>query len=72
MNYDQAQQACACRPCPSFVSCDEKIAYCMPEGGRSKCITVESGCLCPGCPVQVEMNFQHDYYCTKGAEKEQK
>jgi hypothetical protein len=42
----------------------------MPEGGKSKCITIESGCLCPGCPVQEQMNFQHDYYCTKGAEKE--
>jgi hypothetical protein len=42
----------------------------MREAEKSQCIKIEIGCLCPGCPVQEQMNFQHDYYCTKGTEKE--
>ncbi len=70
MNYEQAQAACICESCPSFVSCAEKLAYCMPEGGKSRCIKVEAGCLCPGCPVQSEMDFQDLYYCLRGTAAE--
>ena len=43
MTWDQAQKACICEGCPSFVSCAEKLAYCMPEGGKSRCIEIEAG-----------------------------
>ncbi len=68
MNYDDAQRACICGACPSYVDCGEKLAFCMPEGGVSRCIKTEAGCICPGCPVQSEMDFQHEYYCTRGNE----
>lgn len=68
MNWNQAQDACICGMCPSYYSCGENIAFCMPEGGTSKCIKVENGCVCPGCPVQAEMHFTHEYYCTRGNE----
>ncbi len=68
MNWDQARKACICEGCPSFVSCAEKLAYCMPEGGKSRCIEIEAGCICPGCPVQADMGFEHEYYCTRGSE----
>jgi len=68
MNWDQAQKDCICEPCPSYVACGEKLAYCMPEAGKSQCIKIESGCFCPGCPVQSEMDFQHEYYCIRGNE----
>jgi hypothetical protein len=59
---------CLCRMCPSFVDCGETIVFCLAETGTSGCIKEEQGCLCPGCPVQDEGNFQHVYYCTRGSE----
>ena len=70
MDWSQAQEACICRMCPTFYDCGEKIAYCMPEAHKSQCIKVENGCLCPGCPVQDEMKFKHELYCTRGNESE--
>ena len=70
MDFAEAQKECICPGCPSYVSCNEKIAYCMPEGGKSTCIKVESGCLCPGCPVQVNKGFTHEFYCTRGNERQ--
>jgi 3-oxosteroid 1-dehydrogenase len=67
VNRDEADGLCICRRCPSFFDCGEKLAYCVPEGGKSKCITVERGCVCPGCPVQVQMHYQQVYYCTRGS-----
>jgi Protein of unknown function (DUF2769) len=59
---------CICRICPSFVDCKEEIAFCLAEKGTNGCIKEEKGCLCPGCPVQEEEDFQHVYYCTRGSE----
>jgi len=69
MDWEQAQGMCICTTCPSYFNCGEKIAYCIPEAGKSKCIKIERGCVCPGCPVWENMHFQHDYYCTRGNEK---
>jgi len=71
MERDEAVRLCMCRMCPSFVDCKEVISYCMAAPGKSRCITKEAGCLCPGCPVQEQEGFQHVYYCIRGNEKEQ-
>jgi hypothetical protein len=68
MNWELAQEACICGACPTFYSCGEKMAFCMPEAQTSQCIKVESGCICTGCPVQEEMGFKHEFYCTRGNE----
>jgi hypothetical protein len=70
MDWDEAEKLCICRMCPSYFECGEKLPFCMWESGKSKCIKMEVGCVCPGCPGQVRMGYQHDYYCTKGGEKE--
>jgi hypothetical protein len=62
---------CVCRTCPSYFDCGEPIAFCFAETGKSACISHENGCVCPGCPVQAEMGFGHDYYCIYGSEKAQ-
>jgi hypothetical protein len=59
---------CICRMCPSFVDCNEEIAFCLADTTKSICITKEQGCLCPGCPVQEEENFQYVFYCTRGSQ----
>ena len=59
---------CICENCPSFVKCDERIAYCFT--GKSKCIAREAGCLCPACPVQEKNGFSGVYYCLRGVAKQ--
>ena len=66
MDWSRAQKKCICAGCPSYYNCGEKIAYCMPEAGKSQCIKVENGCICPGCPVYEEMGFRNLYYCIRG------
>lgn len=68
----QAVGLCICRMCPSYVDCDEEIGYCVAESGNSRCIGNEQGCLCPGCPVQEQEDFQHVYYCTRGSDAGQR
>ena len=68
MEKKKAITLCMCRMCPSFVDCNEEIAFCMEEPGTSGCIKKEQGCLCPGCPVQGAENFRHVFYCTRGNE----
>lgn len=69
MNQEQASKICICGSCPSYFNCGENLAFCLWESGKSKCISSEVGCICPGCPVQQELGFQKIYYCTRGSEK---
>jgi len=62
---------CICKSCPSFVECEESIAYCFPTIGKSKCIKDGKGCICGSCPLTEKMGLKHAYYCTRGSEKEQ-
>jgi hypothetical protein len=71
MDRKEAVRLCMCRMCPSYVDCKEEISFCMADPGKSRCITKEAGCLCPGCPVQDREGFSHVYYCIRGNEKEQ-
>jgi len=68
MNIDEAERICICRKCPSYFNCGEKLAFCLWESGKSKCIIIERGCICPGCPVQQKMKLVHEYYCIRGSE----
>jgi hypothetical protein len=69
MDQEQASKICICGSCPSYFNCGEKLAFCLCESGKSKCMKSEVGCICPGCPVQQELGFQKIYYCTRGSEK---
>ncbi|MDD1696632.1 MAG: DUF2769 domain-containing protein [Methanoregula sp.] len=71
MDRKQAIGLCICRMCPSFVDCKEEIAFCLAENNKSSCIKEEKGCLCPGCPVQAEEDFQYVFYCTRGSQSYQ-
>jgi len=71
MDRKEAEGACICNACPTYVDCGEPLAYCVWDKGKSKCIKDENGCICPDCPVQIDMKLGHDFYCTRGTEKEQ-
>lgn len=68
MDRNEAIVLCVCRMCPSYRDCKEEIAFCLVQAGKSACINEETGCLCPGCPVQDREGYQHVYYCTRGSE----
>ena len=71
MERNKALAICVCRMCPTYFDCGEEVAFCLAESGKSRCITIERSCICPGCPVQMEMHFKHDYYCIYSTEIEQ-
>ena len=71
MNIDEAEKICICQVYPTYFNCGEKLAFCLWENGKSQCMTIESGCIYPGCPVQEKMDLLSEYYCTRGSEKEQ-
>ena len=72
MPLDQKSAAgdCLCGLCPSYNECGEKTGFCLAPA-KSRCINIEAGCLCLGCPVWVRESFRHVYYCTRGAEAKQ-
>jgi hypothetical protein len=71
MDRKKATGLCMCPRCPSFVDCKEEIAFCLATTGKSTCIRVEKGCLCPACPVLEAEGFSHVFYCTRGSETDQ-
>lgn len=44
--------------------------YCAT--GRSAChdMSGEKSCLCPACPVEIEVNLNSNYYCVQGRAEE--
>lgn len=73
LKMHEAGPLCACKHCPTYFDCGEPLAFCLFDGdATSKCITVERGCICPGCTVYRELQFDLDFYCTKGSEDSQK
>ncbi len=66
---------CICHGCPTYRTLgkeDDNVAYCFPQYGRSKNITVEKGCICGTCPVYSMNKYMTNYYCTRGLEVEQR
>ncbi len=71
MDRNTAVGLCLCRMCPTYLDCNEMIAFCLGTTGTSACIKKEKGCLCPGCPVEEQEGFTHVYYCIRGTERDQ-
>lgn len=67
MEIDEAAGMCICEGCPTYFDCSEPLAFCLYAEGKSACIAVERGCICPGCPVQMANGFRHELYCTRGS-----
>ena len=65
------KQMCICGTCPSYVPEETEKSFCHPLVSKSKLITQEKGCNCPGCPVYKDMGLKNGYYCTRKSELEQ-
>lgn len=70
MFRQEAILLCLCKTCPTFVDCQELIAYCLAQTGKSVCIKTEKTCDCPSCPVQKTLLFRNQFFCTRGNERE--
>jgi hypothetical protein len=55
---------CICGDCPSKPE-DLFALYCAK--GKSPEKVKARGCLCPDCPLYVELDLTYDYYCEAGA-----
>jgi hypothetical protein len=66
------KKKCICASCPTYNECaarKRELLYCLL--GRSKeCQMDELGCVCPDCPVTVDLDLVNTYYCTQGSERE--
>lgn len=63
-----------CGGCPTYTDCareNKELLFCA-LGKSPKCITEESECTCPECPLTEQMGLKHQLFCTRGSEKEQR
>ena len=68
------KKLCICPDCPSYNECAKEkgeLFYCA-VGKSVSCITKESGCICPACPITETMGLTKDYFCIKGTESQQR
>lgn len=66
----ELKKMCICGSCPTYAGTGEtELLFCST--GKSKVITEEKGCTCPGCPITPQMGLRWDYYCIKGPGREQ-
>lgn len=66
------RKKCTCASCPTYNECTarkKELLYCL-LGKSRECQLDELGCICPDCPVTVDLDLQNTYYCTQGSEKE--
>lgn len=71
---ESKRKLCICDDCPSYNYCareNNELLYCI-LGKSPVCITEENGCICPSCPLTEQMGLKDDFFCTRGAEKEQR
>lgn len=71
---DSMKDLCICGDCPSYNDCASEaneLLYCV-LGKSPSCITDEIICTCPDCPVTDQMGLEYEFFCTRGAEREQR
>jgi len=65
---------CTCPGCPTYTSCArnaKEVLFCN-TGKSFMCISEEKKCICPTCPVAIDMGLKHSSFCTRGSEKAQR
>jgi hypothetical protein len=68
------KKLCICPDCPTYNECAKEkreLVYCA-SGKSQACITKESGCICPACPITEMMGLTKDYFCVRGTESQQR
>jgi hypothetical protein len=65
---------CTCPKCPTYTNCAKnakELLFCN-TGKSFMGISEEKGCICPTCPVAMDMGLKHKLFCTRGPEKTQR
>jgi hypothetical protein len=68
---EDIRPSCDCISCPSYGQCAkdmDELLFCFE--GKSGCIKVDKGCLCPSCPVTMDYDLKRQLYCLRGSERE--
>ena len=71
---ESRKMLCICGGCPTYTDCareNKELLFCA-LGKSPTCITDEVGCICPECPLTEQMGLKHQFFCTRGSEKEQR
>ncbi|MGD8505818.1 MAG: DUF2769 domain-containing protein [Candidatus Bathyarchaeota archaeon] len=71
---ESKKKLCICSGCPTYNKCaseNKELLYCA-LGKSPLCITEENNCICPTCPLTEQMGLNHQYFCTRGPEREQR
>ena len=71
-SVDMWKTVCVCGSCPSYNECarnKNELGYCL-VGKTRDCSIDEQGCICPDCPVTLELELKNTYYCTMGSERQ--
>lgn len=63
-----AKENCICPDCPTYLTDETQLTFCLASVGQSQIITDEKNCLCGQCPVFNEANLRFAYYCTRDSE----
>ena len=65
---------CICSDCPTYTECAKKAdeSFFCYIGGSFICISEENECLCPSCPITIEVGLTHNFFCTRGSGKSQR
>ncbi|HIH74545.1 MAG TPA: DUF2769 domain-containing protein [Methanosarcina sp.] len=58
-------QMCMCPECPSWIESGERGGFCLKSIPKSRYISEENGCICPGCPVADRLGLNDLYCCTR-------
>ena len=69
---EENKKKCVCAKCPSYNECaarKRELLYCL-VGKSGECHLGDLGCICPECPVTVELDLSNIYFCRRGSEKE--
>lgn len=71
---ESKKDLCICGDCPAYNDCareNRELLYCA-LGNSPKCIAEETSCICLGCPITDQMGLTHEFFCTRGSEREQR
>jgi len=71
---ESKKKLCICDGCPTYNDCareNKELLYCA-LGKSQMCVTEESDCICPDCPLTEQMGLRNQFFCTRDSEKEQR
>jgi len=70
----ELKRQCICPDCPTYNECardGKEFLYCI-YGRSFSCVTEDLGCICPGCPLIMDLGLLNLTFCLLGSEQSQR